>query len=66
MYRSSSWIGVVFRPANDVECHRLVGLAAKAFDFEIGIAAVEGVTKGREGCGPWKPNMRWFQASQAR
>jgi hypothetical protein len=28
-----------FRPANDVERHRLVGLAAKAFDLEIGIKA---------------------------
>ena len=36
-------------PANDVERHRLVGFAAKAFDFEIGIAAVEGVTEGRRG-----------------
>jgi hypothetical protein len=45
----------------------LVGLAAKALDFEIGIAAVEGVTKGREGCaGPWKVNIRWLQATQAR
>jgi hypothetical protein len=38
-----------FRPANDVERHRLVRLAAKAFDFEIGIAAVEGVTESRGG-----------------
>jgi hypothetical protein len=35
------------RPANDVECHRLVGLAAETFDFEVRIAAVEGVTEDR-------------------
>jgi hypothetical protein len=35
------------RPSNDVECHRLVGLAAKTFDFEMRIAAVEGATEGR-------------------
>jgi hypothetical protein len=45
-----------------------MGLAAKAFDLEIRIAAVEGVTEGvGEGCaGPWKANIRWLQATQAR
>jgi hypothetical protein len=37
------------RPANDVERHHLMGLAAKAFDLKIGIAAVEGVTEGPRG-----------------
>jgi hypothetical protein len=35
------------RPSNDVECHRLVGLAAETFDLEVRIAAVEGATEGR-------------------
>jgi hypothetical protein len=52
------------RPANDVERHRLVGLTAKVFDFEIGTAAVEGVTEGR--ADSWKANIRWLQATQAR
>jgi len=37
------------RPANDVERDRLVGLAAKAFYFQIGISAVDGITEGRRG-----------------
>jgi hypothetical protein len=56
------------RPANDVECHRLVGLAAKAFNLEIGITTVEGVTEGRGGLRrPLEtPNIRWLHATQAR
>ena len=34
-------------PPDDVERHGLVGVAAKAFDFEIGVAGVEGITQGR-------------------
>jgi hypothetical protein len=55
------------RPANDVERHRLVGLTAKVFDFEIGTAAVEGVTEGRKGLRRLlEANIRWLQATQAR
>lgn len=40
-----------FRPADDVQRHGLMGVAAKAFDFEIGEAGVEVVAQDRRGAG---------------
>jgi len=36
MYRSSSWIGVVFGPADDIERDGLMGVAAKAAGSDRG------------------------------
>ncbi len=39
------------RPADDRERYRLMGVAAKAAHFQIGIAPIEGVTESRRGLG---------------
>jgi len=39
------WCG--FRPADDIECDRLVGIAAKAADLKVAIASVQGVANCR-------------------
>jgi hypothetical protein len=38
-----------FRPADDVQCDRLMGVAAKAADLKIEISGVQGVAEGRRG-----------------
>ena len=49
-----------------VQRHRLMRVAAKAFDFEIEIARVERVTQCWRGLGrSLKAELRWFQALQA-
>ena len=52
MYRSSSWTGVAVAPADDVQRHSLMRVAAKAADLALEISGVEGVAKGRRGPEP--------------
>ena len=47
MYRSSSWIGVVFETARNVEGNALMGIAAEAANLKIEVTRVERVTQGR-------------------
>src|SRR4051794_31109575 len=38
-----------FRPANDVQCHRLVSVAAEAADLKIEISSVQSAAEARRG-----------------
>ena len=47
MYRSSSWIGVVFSRRTMSRATVWVGVAAKATDFEIAVPGVERIAQRR-------------------
>jgi hypothetical protein len=57
--------GCGFRPADDIQRHRLMRIAAKAVDLKIEISGVQASPSDGDGwAGPLKPSVRWFQASR--